>query len=162
MAISCFRKCKCFLTVKSQCMQKITGEYRYQDVKTCAGVCVISPAGILINQAYQMYWGIPKGLVEDGERIVDCALRELNEETGIKLENKDLSKYVFHFKYKNINRQVFIFFAFLDSPVVKGDELDPECTGYGFILPKCLRELFYSRQLKLNYFTRVLLNKFFF
>lgn len=143
-------------------MQKITGEYRYQDVKTCAGVCVISPAGILINQAYQMYWGIPKGLVEDGERIVDCALRELNEETGIKLENKDLSKYVFHFKYKNINRQVFIFFAFLDSPVVKGDELDPECTGYGFILPKCLRELFYSRQLKLNYFTRVLLNKFFF
>ncbi len=30
-------------------------------------------------------WSIPKGLVEEGEEIIDAALREFEEETGIKV-----------------------------------------------------------------------------
>lgn len=160
MVIMCYRKCRCTLITKQQCLQRMT-DTDSRDVKTCAGVCVISSKGILVNQAYQMYWGIPKGVVEDGENIVDCALRELKEETGIVIESRDLSRYIFNFKYKNIKRQVFIFFAYVDDTSIEADNLDPECTGYGFVFPRCLNELFYSRQLKLNYFTRVLLNKFF-
>jgi len=33
---------------------------------------------------YKTYWGFVKGLIEGGEGVVDAAVRELGEETGIK------------------------------------------------------------------------------
>ncbi len=37
------------------------------------------------------FWISPGGGIEGGERPVDCAVRELNEETGIRLEPRALS-----------------------------------------------------------------------
>lgn len=37
----------------------------------------------LLLQAYHGFWGFPKGGVEQGERFIDTAVRELKEETGI-------------------------------------------------------------------------------
>lgn len=34
----------------------------------------------------ELQWGLPKGLVERGERIQDTALREAREETGLEVE----------------------------------------------------------------------------
>lgn len=38
----------------------------------------------LILKQHQGHWGFPKGHIEKGERLIDTAVRELKEETGIK------------------------------------------------------------------------------
>jgi len=42
---------------------------------------------LLIKQfAHKDRWGVPKGHAHDGEAIEECALREVREETGLRIE----------------------------------------------------------------------------
>jgi len=160
MAISCYRKCQCQLVVTPK---PTTSFYDDDDLpKRCAGVCVISRRGILVSQSYNLYWGIPKGIVNPQETLRQCALRELYEETNLKLDPTQLSPIVFKFRYKNIHRRVCVFFANVnDIEALEATVGDEESTGCGFVHPTCLLELFYSGKIKINYFTRVLINKIF-
>lgn len=52
---------------------------------------IIAAGGLVFNQHNQLlmifrrgWWDLPKGKLDDGESIEDCALREVMEETGIK------------------------------------------------------------------------------
>jgi len=160
MAITCYRKCCCQLDVT----YKTTASFYDDDdmPKYCAGVCVISHRGILVSQSYNLYWGIPKGIVNQNESLQECALRELYEETKLKLDSSQLSRTVFKFRYKNIYRRVCVFFAYVNNlDSLQAQVGDEESTGCGFIHPTCLLELFYSGKIKINYFTRVLINKIF-
>ena len=47
---------------------------------------------ILLIQSKGNFWGFPKGTMEKGEDVRSCALRELYEETGIKLTSKILGE----------------------------------------------------------------------
>lgn len=40
--------------------------------------------------AYPGFWAIPGGFLDEGERLIECAERELLEETGIELNEKNL------------------------------------------------------------------------
>lgn len=162
--IKCFRSCNCTLKVLKHTENNMSDMENVNE-KICAGVCVIVKNKILINQSYNLFWGIPKGIVENNETLLDCALRELKEETSIKIDRTNIAKYVFSFKYKKMNRKVCIFFSIInnnESNLINESELDKDSTGYGFIKPLCLLELFYSRKIQINYFTRVLLNNLFF
>lgn len=44
---------------------------------------------LLIQQAQGLHWSFPKGHVDEGETLLDCALREAWEEIGI-----DVSEYI--------------------------------------------------------------------
>lgn len=47
-------------------------------------VFLVHPGGPFFAKKDEGYWGIPKGLTEDGEEHLEAAKREFYEETGIK------------------------------------------------------------------------------
>lgn len=89
----------------------------------------ISAGGILINKNNEIFmirkiardeWTLPKGTVEDGENILQTAIREVKEETGyaeIKpREEKPFSKtnWVIHQKTgEDIDKTVYFFIFYL-------------------------------------------------
>lgn len=50
-----------------------------------AGCCIRSGRKILLIKGYSGLWGFPKGTVENGENVYNCAIREVLEETGVKV-----------------------------------------------------------------------------
>ncbi len=44
----------------------------------------------LITQSYNNLWGIPKGKKESNETLLECASREVVEESGIKVDVSSL------------------------------------------------------------------------
>ena len=154
---SCLRSCGCKL-YHLQRNPEICDQEREKSVT--AGVCVISPQGVLLSQSHNLFWGFPKGILEKDETLVECALRELEEETGLTLTRKDLHTVVFSFQYKKVHRTVSIFFHVSPKPIVLDPNKDfiSDVTGFAFIQPACILELVYANVIKINYFTRVLLN----
>ena len=49
-------------------------------------ILLVHPGGPFFTKKDTGYWGIPKGLIESDENILDAAIREFEEETGIKPE----------------------------------------------------------------------------
>jgi predicted NUDIX family NTP pyrophosphohydrolase len=51
-------------------------------------ILLVHPGGPFFTKKDGGYWGIPKGLIENDENILDAAIREFKEETGIKPEGE--------------------------------------------------------------------------
>ena len=49
-------------------------------------------------------WGLPKGHVEEGERVEEAALREVREETGLE-GNSFASSAIFGYSYRDKNKE---------------------------------------------------------
>ncbi|MCA9065222.1 MAG: NUDIX domain-containing protein [Planctomycetaceae bacterium] len=59
-----------------------------------------SPVTEFLLMKHASRWDLPKGHVDPGETHMECALRELEEETGIRKEDIDVdSRFVFEHRY---------------------------------------------------------------
>ncbi len=61
--------------------------YRYRDGRI--EFFLVHPGGPLWAKKDKGTWSIPKGLVEEGEDLLEAARREFEEETGIKVESEE-------------------------------------------------------------------------
>ena len=62
------------------------------DTKDTAGICILHKGrNVLLLKDDCGEWGIPKGHVKEDEGMLNAALRETEEETGIKLTQKSHS-----------------------------------------------------------------------
>lgn len=85
----------------------------------------------LVLKQHQGHWSFPKGHVENGERLIDTAVRELKEETGIKkidfIKKKILlrDEYSFRNGKSKINKIVDYYIAetAVDKVRIDGDEI---------------------------------------
>lgn len=87
------------------------------------GQVLLVKAGSLRDES-KKHWKFPKGHIDEGESSKDAALREIEEETGIKaqiLEKIGESKYVFPFKGEKIFK-IVIYFLMKEI----GGELKPQ------------------------------------
>lgn len=91
------------------------------EIAVSCGVVLIHQESILLVQHTDAYGGgysIPKGALEEGETIRDCALREFIEETGVTIQDKDLSLFpeVIHITDREgrVVKRVYYFIARVD------------------------------------------------
>ena len=92
---------------------------------------------VLLVESCGYMWGAPKGTAEDGEDMYDCALREVEEETGIKLQREQLTSYVY------MKRHTYYFFVSLSYADYSNLEIQDEiqnndCTGLTWIHINCV------------------------
>lgn len=50
---------------------------------------LVHPGGPIFKNKEDGHWGIPKGEVKDGEDYLSCAIREVEEEIGLKLVDNE-------------------------------------------------------------------------
>jgi predicted NUDIX family NTP pyrophosphohydrolase len=67
-----------------------SGILLYRVVENNLLVFLAHPGGPFFNNKNEGYWGIPKGEIQDGEDFLACALREVKEEIGLNVENKNM------------------------------------------------------------------------
>lgn len=90
-------------------------------------------------------WTIPKGNLEADETFPSAAIRELEEETSIKLEGNeriwDLGESIYGKKHKKLLK-IFLLIKNVDQEIV----LDWENDGYAWVSVKRAMELIYPSQ----------------
>lgn len=77
--------------------------------------------------SYPGYWSIFTGTVDDGESLIDCAARELMEESQIKLDPKTFT-FIKTISREDTDLSVF----FVESDELLVPILNEESTGYGW------------------------------
>lgn len=80
-------------------------------MKTTCAVLLTDNSNLLIvhptNSSELCSWGLPKGIVDEGENYDDAAIRELYEETSLKYSKSDLVFIDIFDYHKNKNYALF-------------------------------------------------------
>src|SRR3990167_175571 len=116
-----------------------------------AGVFIYDPKQkrVLLVQYKGNLWGPPKGSleIEKNETLIECALREVREETGLVLESKDFCSYI---RYNKI----FLYYTELESSDVKIQENSEEeandANGITWIKLECLEQCVRDGHISIN------------
>ena len=91
--------------------------------KVSAGVVITNGREVLGVKSYK--WDLPKGEIEKGEKPIEAAVRECYEETGLKLNQKDLTELGFFDYTKNKDLWLYLY-----VPKELPDTSNMKCTTY--------------------------------
>ncbi len=133
---------------------ELTKHFTYSENNKKAGVFVYNSirGSILLVQSRGKMWGFPKGTIEE-EPVKECALRELKEETGIKLTEDDLNKYIM-IKNKAL---YYVYDTTIENGNLQITEDYNDASGFTWIKIDCLFEMMNSGKIKLNYHTKFII-----
>lgn len=124
-----------------------------------AGCFIYDPISnkILLVQSRGQLWGCPKGTLQNDETTEECAIREVKEETGIEIEEKELIESV------EMNHKVNYFFIKMKEidVSVQNQILDNDANGIGWFNVDCLYNLVKQGTLCINQQCRLLIKKIF-
>jgi 8-oxo-dGTP pyrophosphatase MutT (NUDIX family) len=112
-----------------------------------AGMILVNKATnkLLLIKSRGMYWGFPKGGINYGESIEDCAMREVKEETGLGVDLKVDDKLIRMYETTYFLKAIPKYSKFKIKRKVAGGELN-DVSGIGWIKPECILE----SQLRIN------------
>lgn len=118
-----------------------------------AGVLIYNGDKVLLVQSRGNFWGFPKGTMEIDEKVKECALRELKEETGIQLTKEDLIDCIC------IHNKALYYIYELNEEIgsVQKDIPDNDVNGITWIKLTCLQDMFKTNKMKFNYHCKYLL-----
>lgn len=138
-----------------------SSEFKYsKNMNKKAGVCIFNSVrgSILIVQSRGVLWGFPKGTVEANETYIECAIRELAEETEIQLNPIELKNGI-----SIKNRSMYYVYDTLHEkgtiPKNAGTR-ENDVTGLSWIKIDCLYDLVNKNVIKLNFHTKYILKNY--
>jgi ADP-ribose pyrophosphatase YjhB (NUDIX family) len=112
---------------------------------------------ILLVQSRGHLWGVPKGTRVGSESDLECALREVKEETGIVLDKAVLAEQRCTFIK---NRACYFYHEMSEIDVTVQPQANNDANGIGWFTLGCLRDMVNCGILKLNQHSRILLSRF--
>ena len=123
-----------------------------------AGMFIYDPYSkkILLVKSRGRLWGPPKGGTEKDEKILDCAKREVKEETGLIISDDDIIIKI------NINSRAVYYYVELKETDVKVQNhiIGNDANGIGWINKNCLYEMVTNGKILLNQHCRILIRRF--
>lgn len=151
------------LECKGGCCSIVLSEYtpayeRYRNKpKNKSGVFIYDPIEdrVLLVQSRANLWGIPKGSIEEGETTLECALREVREETGLKLEEEALITAT-----RIRNRALYYYTEMPACKVNIQREIGNDVNGIGWVRLECLKDYVRDGEIMLNKHCKILLKRF--
>lgn len=75
---------------------------------------------------YQGYWNVPSGYLDFDETLVECASREITEETNLHVNPSDLRFYNFHDSPSNNKQNISFNYWTFDENLYKGQTIYPK------------------------------------
>ncbi len=141
--------------------------YEYPRPQVTCDIAVKWRSKILLierkNDPFKGFWCFPGGFMEMGERLATCASRELREETGLKVDAKDL-EYISCYdaihrdpRARTLTHLFYYEYPWEFKPIVKGAddaakaewfdvyELIQKTRFLGFDHAVMLNEIFYEK-----------------
>lgn len=124
-----------------------------------AGSFIFDPSTekVLLVQSRGQMWGPPKGSMKVNESPLNCALREVQEETGLFLEES-------HLGHSMIVKSKAIYYltSMPECPVhLQTDQDDNDANGIGWFRVQCVQELVQSGEISINHPCRLLIQRVF-
>ena len=111
---------------------------------------------VLLIQSRGWFFGPPKGSIEFNETTIECAIREIEEETGLLFDKKDLTTFT------KINGKATYYF--LKHKVcnvnVRTDIKDNDVNSICWIKPECLNQMIKKGKIRVNKHCRILFKRF--
>lgn len=122
-----------------------------------AGAFIYDPVSnkILIIQSRGIFWGPPKGSLDEGEDTKTCAIREVQEETGLNIFPEELTRYI-----RIRNRAIYYYIEMPERPVnIQNHIPGNDANGIGWIKVECLLQMISAGKIRINQHLRYLIDK---
>ena len=123
-----------------------------------AGVFIYDPntTRVLLVQSRGQLWGPPKGTIEKGESDIECAVREVKEETGLDIDPSNFLRAI------RVGNRAMYFYMEMDavSVEVQNEMEDNDANGITWIKVECLKECIYDGHIILNRHAKIAFNHF--
>ena len=123
-----------------------------------SGVFIYDPnkKKVLLIQSNGNLWGPPKGSMELNETPVNCAIREVKEETGLQVSSNQFKRVIcingnaiyFYMEYQEFN------------PSLQTNLIHNDATGITWIKPKCLSNYIKKGNINITSHCRILFYSF--
>ena len=112
---------------------------------------------VLLVQSRGQMWGPPKGSIKENEEVIDCAIREVKEETGLDIEEKNfLGSIIIKTKAQ------YYFTDMSETDVVLQTHIeDNDANGIGWFDVDCMNSLINDGLISINQHCRMLIKKVF-
>lgn len=122
-----------------------------------AGIFIYDPktTQVLLVQSRGNLWGFPKGTIKNMESPIDCAIREVKEETGLHININNIKNYT------NVHNNGIYYFCEIKSKELEiQDHKDNDANGIGWIKINCLQDCIYNGNIDINKHTEIVLERF--
>ena len=118
-----------------------------------AGVFIYDPKtdSVLLVQSRGHLWGPPKGTLNVGEHEINCAIREVKEETGLDISYTDFTNSV------TIKKRAIYYYLEMDICEIKVQDSmeDNDANGITWIKVDCLKKAIIDGNIVLNHYAKI-------
>lgn len=147
----------CNIIIKPYKINNVNYVYNTHSYKK-AGVVIYNPKEnkVLLIQSRGQLWGPPKGTMENNETYIQCAIREVKEETGLDIKAENL-------KYSTCIKNHSVYY-YMETDKLNGDIQETEgndANGIAWIKLSCLNNCIENGVLSLNKHCIIIFNRFF-